>query len=185
MSGELIELDNDAAMERLGARAAARSLLLAMAAAEPAQATTISRVQLWEHANRASSAPVSFAVERALRSDPVAMSTYRRMLAIQSVGISERAAAAYAGGPFKRKLKGALIEIIEEDGAPPALMITLDAGVKEPRFIEIVALEGCVRRVLPAATDGHIILDLPRTDAELDLMRILLANPDAGVYLIV
>jgi hypothetical protein len=184
MNGEITEFPREGGPEQLAARATARELLLAMAAQEAPPAAAIDRAELWAYANRAPGGPVSVAVERALRGDPEVMRSYRRMLAMMSVGASERAAAAYAGGPFQRKLKGALVQIVEEDGAPPALLITLDPGTATPRFIEVVALEGCVRRALPAAVEGHIVLDLPRADAELDLLRILLANPDVGVYLI-
>lgn len=175
---------SEADIERLAARAAARSLLVAMAAQEPPPAAALSRGELWAYANRAPGGPVDFRMERALRTDPETQSVYRRMLFMMSVGSSERAAAAYAGGPFQRKLKGALIQILEEDGAPPTLLITLEAGVAPPRFIEVVALEGCIRRALPQAIDGHVVMELPRQDEELDLMRVLLANPEAGVYLI-
>jgi hypothetical protein len=175
----------DAEIETLAARATARSLLAAMAGAEAPPAPAVSRADLWAYANRTPGAPISFAVERALRSDAGALATYRRIMALRAVNVSERAAAAYAGGPFERKLNGALAQIIEEDGAPPSLLITLDPGLKTiPRFIEVVALEGVVRRALPEAIDGHIVMDLPRQDAELDLLRILLANPEAAVYLL-
>lgn len=175
----------EAVIETLAARAAARDLLAAMAGAEPPPAPALSRAELWAYANREPGSPVSFAVERLLRSDADTLATYRRIMALRAVNVSERAAAAYAGGPFERKLNGALAQIVEEDGAPPSLLITLDAGSKAaPRSIEVVALEGVVRRALPEAIDGHIVMDLPRGDAELDLLRILLANPEAAVYLL-
>lgn len=183
MTSSSYDYGDPADLDRLAVRAAARDLLVAMAGAEP-PAAAISRADLWSYANREPGGPVSFAIERALRTDAAVQSAYRKMLFMRSVGSSERAAAAYAGGPFQRKLNGTLIQILEEDGAPPTLMITLDSGVAAPRFLEVVALEGCVRRALPAALDGHIILELPRQDPELDLLRILLANPEAGVYLI-
>jgi hypothetical protein len=171
--------------DTLAARAAARDILIAMAAREPAAATaSVTRAELWAFANRAPQEPTPFTVARALKTDATAQDLYRRMLALRATAASERAAAAHAGGPFERKLPGALLRIVEEDGAPPALLISLDPGAAAPRLIEVVALEGMVRRALPEAIDGHIVLELPRQDAELDLLRILLANPQAGVYLL-
>jgi hypothetical protein len=37
---------------------------------------------------------------------------------------------------------------------------------------------------LPAEVDRHIVLDLPAEDPERDLLRLMLANPAAGVYLL-
>jgi hypothetical protein len=51
-------------------------------------------------------------------------------------------------------------------------------------MIEVVSIEGVVRLALPAPVDKHIVIDLPRQDAERDLLRLMLANPLAGVYLL-
>jgi anti-sigma factor RsiW len=170
--------------ERLAARLAARDLLVQLAAAEAPAPAAISNAELWAYAHREPGSAVSFAVERLLRTDPAIQARYRRMLMMRSLDHSERAAAAYSGGLFRRQLKDCTIQIVEEDGAPPTLLITLEAGRAAPRWIEVVALEGMVRQALPEALDGYIVLELPRGDEERDQLRILLANPAAGVYLI-
>lgn len=75
--------------------------------------------------------------------------------------------------------------MIEEDDAPPALVIQcLSETDPAPTMIEVVSIEGVVRLPLPAPVDKHIVIDLPRQDAERDLLRLMLANPLAGVYLL-
>jgi hypothetical protein len=51
-------------------------------------------------------------------------------------------------------------------------------------MIEAVSIEGVVRMALPEEIDKTIVLDLPKEDHEKDLLRLMLANPQAGVYLL-
>jgi hypothetical protein len=165
-------------------RAAARDLLVAMAAIEAPPQPTVTRAQLWEHACRPAGL-VSLAVERAIRQQEDVRREYCRLVAQRALHVSERAMAAYGGAPFRRKVGSAIVEIVEEEGLPAALVITLEPGKQQvPRSVEVVALEGIIRHDLPKAISGHIIMDLPREDADLDQLRILLANPEAALYLL-
>lgn len=170
---------------RIG-RAVARVLLGEMAAIEPPpEAQAVARTALWAHARREPGAPVDFAVERALRTDPEAGRLYRRLLSIDAVAYSETAAAAYDNSATHRRIGDFDLDVVEEDDAPPTLIIQMLAGARTaPGTIEVVSIEGVVRLPLPAPVDGHIVMDLPRQDAQRDLLRLMLANPHAGVYLL-
>lgn len=168
-------------------RATARLVLAAMASTEPQEtaAASISRADLWAHARRVQGDPVNFAAERAIRTDPEAARLYRRLLSFQAVARSELAAAAYDSSATHRRIGAFELDVIEEDDAPPALVIQcLSDQVPAPTMIEVVSIEGVVRLPLPAPVDKHIVIDLPRQDAERDLLRLMLANPLAGVYLL-
>jgi hypothetical protein len=110
---------------------------------------------------------------------------YGRILALRTRGMSAMAAAAYDNSATHRRLGDFTIDVVEEDGAPPTLIITrlTDAAVA-PTMIEAVSIEGVVRLALPAEVDKTIVLDLPVEDREKDLLRLMLANPQAGVYLL-
>lgn len=171
---------------RIG-RATARLVLGALASAEPeeAAATSISRAELWAHVRRVRGEPVNFAAERAIRTDPEIARLYRRLLSFQAVARSELAAAAYDSSATHRRIGSFELDVIEEDDAPPALVIQcLSETDPAPTMIEVVSIEGVVRLPLPAPVDKHIVIDLPRQDAERDLLRLMLANPLAGVYLL-
>ena len=171
---------------RIG-RASARLILSAMASSEApeAAASGISRADLWAHVRRVPGDPVNFAAERAIRTDPEAARMYRRLLGFQSVARSEMAAAAYDSSATHRRIGSFELDVIEEDDAPPALVIQcLSDTVPAPTLIEVVSIEGVVRLALPAPVDRYIVIDLPRQDAERDLLRLMLANPLSGVYLL-
>lgn len=171
---------------RIG-RASARLILSAMASSEAPEvaASGISRADLWAHVRRVPGDPVNFAAERAIRTDPEAARMYRRLLGFQSVARSEMAAAAYDSSATHRRIGSFELDVIEEDDAPPALVIQcLSDTVPAPTLIEVVSIEGVVRLALPAPVDRHIVIDLPRQDAERDLLRLMLANPLSGVYLL-
>jgi hypothetical protein len=170
----------------LAARAAGRLLLAAAAAHEVAdRANDVSRADLWAYANREPGAPVDFRVEKAIRTDARISMQYGRILALRTRGMSAMAAAAYDNSATHRRLGDFTIDVVEEDGAPPTLIITrlTDAAVA-PTMIEAVSIEGVVRLALPAEVDKTIVLDLPVEDREKDLLRLMLANPQAGVYLL-
>lgn len=167
-------------------RAIARLVMTEMATLEPeAAAPSVSRADLWAHARRQPGAPVNFAAERAIRTDADADRLYRRLLSLQAVALSEMAAAAYDSSATHRRIGSFELDVVEEDDAPPALIIQmLPDAAAAPTLIEVVSIEGVVRLPLPAPVDGHIVMDLPRQDAERDLLRLMLANPLAGVYLL-
>jgi hypothetical protein len=172
--------------ETLARRASARLLLAAVAAEEaPERAAAVSRSELWAYANREPGAAADFRIERAIRTDADAMGRYGKLLAMKTRGMSVMAAAAYDNSAAHRRLGDFTLDVVEEEGAPPALVIErLVEGAPTPTMIEAVSIEGVVRVALPAEVDRHIVLDLPAEDPERDLLRLMLANPAAGVYLL-
>jgi hypothetical protein len=178
--------DETSPQDQQAARATARLLISAVAASEhQPRDGSVSRAELWAYANRAVGEPVSFAVERAVRADATTATAYRKMLSMKTFGMSALAAAAYDNSATHRRLGDFTLDVVEEEGAPPALVIErLTDGVQTPVLIEAVSIEGIVRIALPAEVDRHIIMDLPSHDHERDLLRLLLANPMTGVYLL-
>ncbi len=171
--------------EDLARRAAARLLLSAVAAEEAPEAASVSRAELWAYANREPGAPVDFRIEKAIRGEARVMGQYGKLLAMKTRGMSVMAAAAYDNSATHRRLGDFNLDVVEEEGAPPALVIErLVEGVPAPTMIEAVSIEGVVRIALPEEIDRHIVLDLPREDHERDLLRLMLANPAAGIYLL-
>jgi hypothetical protein len=179
-------LDDQERTEALAARAAGRLLMAAAAAHEPEERTSdVSRADLWAYANREPGAPVDFRVEKAIRTDARASQHYGRILALRTRGMSVLAAAAYDNSAAHRRLGDFTMDVVEEEGGPPALVITrLADGVPAPTMLEAVSIEGVIRVALPAEVDKVIVLDLPKDDHERDLLRLMLANPQAGVYLL-
>jgi hypothetical protein len=170
----------------LAARAAGRLLMAAAAAHEVEdRAGEVSRADLWIYANREPGSPVDFRVEKAIRTDARASAHYGRILALRTRGMSVMAAAAYDNSATHRRLGDFTIDVVEEEGAPPALIVNrLAESAVAPTMIEAVSIEGVVRVALPAEVDRTIVLDLPKEDREKDLLRLMLANPQAGVYLL-
>lgn len=170
----------------LAARASGRLLMAAVAAHEvEPRIGEVSRADLWSYANREPGTPVDFRVEKAIRTDARASLQYGRILALRTRGMSVLAAAAYDNSATHRKLGDFTIDVVEEEGAPPALIVTrLSESAIAPTMIEVVSVEGVVRLALPAEIDKTIVLDLPQEDREKDLLRLMLANPQAGVYLL-
>lgn len=170
----------------LAAGAAARLLMAAAASHEVMpRAGDVSRADLWAYANREPGSPVDFRVEKAIRTDARASAQYGRILALRTRGMSIMAAAAYDNSATHRKLGDFTIDVVEDEDAPPTLIITrLSDSAVAPTMIEAVSIEGVVRVALPAEVDKTIVLDLPKEDREKDLLRLMLANPQAGVYLL-
>jgi hypothetical protein len=179
-------MDEEERTEALAARAAGRLLLAAAAAQEVEErASGVSRADLWAYANREPGAPVDFRVEKAIRSDARVSAQYGRILALRTRGMSVLAAAAYDNSATHRRLGDFTLDVVEEEGGPPALVITrLADGVLAPTMLEAISIEGVIRVALPSEIDKTIVLDLPKDDHERDLLRLMLANPQAGVYLL-
>jgi hypothetical protein len=172
--------------DNLARRAAARLLMSAVASHETTdRAAAVSRAELWAYSNREPGSPVDFRIEKAIRTDAIAMGQYGKLLAMKTRGMSAMAAAAYDNSATHRKLGDFTLDVVEEEGGPPALVIErLADGVPAPTMIEIVSIEGVLRLALPQEVDRHIVLDLPADDHERDMLRLMLANPSAGVYLL-
>jgi hypothetical protein len=178
--------DDEERTAALAARASGRLLLAAAAAYEVEDRTgEVSRADLWSYANREPGSPVDFRVEKAIRTDVRASAQYGRILALRTRGMSVMAAAAYDNSATHRRLGDFTLDVIEEEGSPPALVITrMSDGAIPPTMIEAVSIEGVVRMALSEEIDKVIVLDLPKEDQEKDLLRLMLANPQAGVYLL-
>lgn len=172
--------------EDLARRAAARLLLSAVASHETSdEAPAVSRSELWAYSNREPGSPVDFRIEKAIRTDGRSMGQYGKLLAMKTRGMSVMAAAAYDNSATHRRLGDFTLDVVEEEGAPPALVIErLVEGVPAPTMIEAVSIEGVVRVALPQEVDKHIVLDLSPDDHERDLLRLMLANPTSGIYLL-
>lgn len=179
-------MDDEGRNAALAARAAGRLLMAATAAVEVEDRTgEVSRADLWAYANREAGAPVDFRVEKAIRTDTRASATYGRILALRTRGMSVMAAAAYDNSATHRRLGDFTLDVVEEEGGPPALVITrLADSAIAPTMLEAVSIEGVIRVALPAEVDKTIVLDLPKDDRDRDLLRLMLANPEAGVYLL-
>jgi hypothetical protein len=178
--------DDGERTRELATRASGRLLMAAVAALEVDDAAvSVSRADLWAYANREPGSPVDFRVEKAIRTDARASGQYGRILALRTRGMSAMAAAAYDNSATHRRLGDFTLDVVEEEGSPPALVITrVVAKAEAPTMLECVSIEGVVRVALPAEVDGTIVLDLPKDDQERDLLRLMLANPQAGVYLL-
>jgi hypothetical protein len=178
--------DDNERNEALAARASGRLLLAAAAAAEVEDRSgEVGRGELWAYANREPGSPVDFRVEKAIRTEARASSQYGRILALRTRGMSVMAAAAYDNSATHRRLGDFTLDVVEDEGAPPALVITrLAEGAPAPTMLEAVSIEGVIRVALPEEVDKTIVLDLPKEDRERDLLRLMLANPQAGVYLL-
>jgi hypothetical protein len=173
----ITRFDEEERNQRLSARAAGRLLMAAAAAHETEDRTgAVSRAELWAYANREPGSPVDFRVEKAIRTDQRSSGQY---------GMSVMAAAAYDNSAAHRRLGDFTLDVVEDDGMPPALVITRIAeGTPAPTMLEVVSIEGVIRVALPEEVDKTIVLDLPKEDRERDLLRLMLANPQAGVYLL-
>jgi hypothetical protein len=182
----ITRFDEEERNQRLSARAAGRLLMAATAAHETEDRTgAVSRAELWAYANREPGSPVDFRVEKAIRTDQRSSGQYGRILALRTRGMSVMAAAAYDNSAAHRRLGDFTLDVVEDDGMPPALVITRIAeGTPAPTMLEVVSIEGVIRVALPEEVDKTIVLDLPKEDRERDLLRLMLANPQAGVYLL-
>jgi hypothetical protein len=178
--------DDEERNAALAARAAGRLLMAAAAAHEVEDRSgEVNRSELWAYANREPGSPVDFRVEKAIRSDARASAQYGRILALRTRGMSVMAAAAYDNSAAHRRLGDFTLDVVEDEGAPPAIVITRQSeGAPAPTMLEAVSIEGVIRVALPAEVDKVIVLDLPKEDRERDLLRLMLANPQAGVYLL-
>ncbi|MGL4242536.1 MAG: hypothetical protein ACRCTI_15610, partial [Beijerinckiaceae bacterium] len=164
--------DDEERTQALAARAAGRLLLAAAAAHEVEdRAGEVGRADLWAYANREPGAPVDFRVEKAIRTDARASAQYGRILALRTRGMSVMAAAAYDTSATHRRLGDFSLDVVEEEGSPPALVITrLVDKATAPTMLEAVSIEGVIRVALPAEVDKMIVLDLPKDDHERDLL---------------
>jgi hypothetical protein len=151
------------------------------AAARPI-ASRINAQALWAHVRRRPGEPVSFAVERAIRSDPRLASAYRTMLVSMAVAHAPFAMAASDGAISQRRVGACELRIIEAENEAPLLVLQLN-GVAAPRMIEISAGDESLRLDLSPPSEDAIVLSLDPEHAEAARLLALLRNPAAEITL--
>jgi hypothetical protein len=160
---------------------AARTLVRGSAAV-PA-AGRISVHALWAHVRRKPGEPVSFAIERALRTDERVSAAYRKMLVSMAVAHAPFAMAASDGAIQQRRVGLCELEIIETAGEAPLLVLKLN-GVPTPHLVEISTASETLRLDLPPPAEGAIVLSLDPAHSEAAQLLALLRNPASEITLI-
>jgi hypothetical protein len=167
--------------ERLLAEAhAARSLARASRALP--KAGGVSMHVLWSHVRRSPGAPVSFAVERAIRTDEAVAARYRLMLSSQSVAHAPFAMAASDGAIAERRVGDCSFQVIEASDTPALLVIRLN-GVAPPAMLEITSDQESLRIALPEPSEGAIVLSLDPDNAEAAMLAKLVRDPRSAIFL--
>lgn len=159
------------------ARLLARKALLAPEAAAPGAH------ELWAHVRREPGAPVSLALERAIRGDAQVSARYRAMLASVSVASAPFAVAAADGRVLRRRVGPCTLEILEDAPAPPLLVIHL-GGAERPSMMEIARGEERLRVALPAPTAGTIVLSLDPASPEAATLEALARDARCEIFLL-
>jgi hypothetical protein len=152
-------------------------------AARPAvrQAATVSASDLWAELTRAPGAPVSLSLARALRSDPVTVTRYRRMLSGLALAHAPVALAASDGTALRRIGEAKLRLLPAADRTPPLLVIeNTTAGA-----LELVGTDGeTIRLALPTPDEGTVILALGSDFPDAATVLALIEAPDTALYLL-
>ena len=170
---------SDAAARLLAELHAARALMhAAPPAARPGAAA------LWAYATRAPSAPVDFAVVRAIREDPETARRYRTLLTGQALAHAPFAVAASDGAVSSRRVGAFTLEILgATDHAPPLLILRGDEA-RPPRLIEVILGDETLRVELPSPIEGAILMALDPTVPEAVRLGALLRDPACEVFLL-
>lgn len=162
----------------------ARGLGRQVAAPREVGAGGIAVAELWAHARRAPGAPVSLAVERALRSDPAAARRYRTMLASAAVAHAPLAIAASTGAVAARRVGEIVITIDEgEEGAAPLVILSNIRG-RAPGLIEILLVGEALRLALPEPVGEAIMLSADPAIPEMAALLRLLRDPGSEIFLL-
>jgi hypothetical protein len=151
--------------------------------ANPVGSQDVSTYDILKHARRMQGEPVSFAVERAIRSDPSAASRYRKILAGFALAHAPLASAASDGRMKNRRVGPYTFEIIAGDGSP-ILLIRLSDGAKPPGKIELHRLDESLRISLSKPVNGAIFLSLDPTHAEGRQLAALIADPITEIFVL-
>lgn len=137
--------------------------------------------ELWRHVRRRPGEPVSFAVERAIRSDPETARRYRTMLAAGALAHAPMALAA-SDGAVERRRVGAY-ELTVEAGDPPLLVVACGAAAA-PAMIEVSRGDETARLDLPEPVSGAVVIALDPAVPEAALLGRLLADRLSAVFLV-
>jgi hypothetical protein len=165
--------------ELLAAVHAARRLRSAVA--ENVASRGVTTAELWQHARRRPGEPVSFAVERAIRTDGDLAARYRIMLQGFATAHATMAIAASDGGMTKRRVGPYSFERID-DGGSPMLVIRMDQGAPAPEMVELILGERSFRFSPGQATNSAIILALDPSVPDSSLITDLLTDPATEIF---
>ncbi len=179
------EMDKEERFADALARQTARRIAEAMEATEAA-AGALHPLALYRHANRAPDAPVDFAVERALRTDPALMRRYRAILSSAALAVSPMARAASTEGETRRKIGDYDLRLFRGDEEQPAILIieTERRDLELPLLIDALGDDGSQRRPVPKGRDGAAQILLSETaDADRQFIA-LIASPTSFIALL-
>jgi sarcosine oxidase gamma subunit len=151
-------------------------------AASAERPAALSTRDLWKHARRQPGEPVSFAAERAIRSDAGAAARYRRMLSSFAAAHAPMAIAASDGQMTARRVGPYTFEIVSGDG-PPILLIRIEEGAKPPSMVELRGAETTLRISLGEPMNGAILLSLDPANMEARQLAALVADPATEIFL--
>jgi hypothetical protein len=174
-------------VRRLAEQAVAADLFRAIvdgvanAAQEPASR---SMRALLAYARRDHQAPADFSIEQAIRNDPVVARRYRNLLAGMARAYSPVALAAATDPVPGRVLGEWRLEVAEQDGLSPVLVLEQRAPASPPTAIEAVGATGAIRLLLPAPVNQTIQLPLDGDVAELAAFHRLIADPATSIFLL-
>jgi hypothetical protein len=156
---------------------------VANAAQDPA-AASLSMRALLAYARRDHRAPANFSIEQAIRNDPAVARRYRNLLAGMARAYSPVALAA-ATDPIPSRVLGEWrLEVAEQDGLSPVLVLEQQAPAPPPRAIEAVGATGAIRLMLPEPVNQTIQLPLDGDVAELAAFHRLIADPATSIFLL-
>jgi len=146
-------------------------------------AVPISASALWAHVRRAPQAPVSFEIERALRTNPAVLRKYRTMLACIAVISAPEAIAAASGGVSQRRIGPVTITIDEPIDAARLILIS---GLQPPMpgVIEVLLGERSLRLALPEPIGETVVLAVDPAISDIMELMEMLRDPRAEIFLI-
>lgn len=142
--------------------------------------------ELWAHVRRVPGQAVSLAVERLIRTDPVARMRYRTMLTSQALAHAPLAVAASDGAVERRRIGSFTLEIVPAEGGAMALLLIRGpiAGASLPRQIEVTLGSEMLRLDLGEPVAGTVVLTLDPAVAEAAALARLVADPNAEIFLL-
>lgn len=134
---------------------------------------------------RAPDAPLDFAIEQAIRTDPATARRYRNLLSGMAQAFSERAIAANTDDVPSRVIGKWHLRVSAPPGQLPVLVLTQQDRAPAPVAIEAVrAAEMPVRLPLPAPVNQAIQLPLNNDVPELAAFHHLLKDTDTQIFLL-
>jgi hypothetical protein len=165
-----------------GARHLQRQIAAGVTRVEAAASST-SVHDLWRHAHRQPGAPVSLAVERAIRSDAAAAARYRTILSGSALAYEPLARAASDGKMTSRRVGPYTFEIVG-GGDESILLIRLEDGARSPGAIELRNGEASLRVALDEPVNSAIFLSLDPAHAEGRQLAALIGDPMTEIFVL-